>query len=118
MRNESLYDFYRHAVLPQFGLKDVNAAWSGSQQTGPDEFAHYFKLDGTEYALIFEDYDGCGRSDEYIREQVLEHHANYEFVQPTSQTDRAPTYDGFRLPAPCMYCVNITGSFTLIKLLP
>ena len=116
MHDKSLYDFYECTVLPQFGLKNVAITWSGSQQTGPDEFAHYFKLNKIDYALIFEDYDGSGRDDDYIRENVLERHTDYEFVEPTSDTGSSPTYDGFHLPAPSMYCENVTGSFTLIKM--
>ena len=41
MTNEALYDFYKYTVLPQFGLKDADITWAGSQQSGPDEFVHY-----------------------------------------------------------------------------
>lgn len=118
MKDKSLHDFYQHTVLPQFSIKSVSIVWTGCQQTGPDEFAHYFKLNTVDYALIFEDYDGLGRNDDYIREHVLEHHASYAFVNPTSDTSKFPTYDGFRLPAPSQYCENVTGNFTLLKLLP
>jgi hypothetical protein len=117
MQGKSLYDFYEHAVLPQFGVAAVGISWSGSQNTGPDESVHYFSVGGSDFALIFEDYDGLGRNDAYIRENVLEHHVDYEFVNPASNSGCLPSYDGFRLPAPSKYCKNVTGNFTLIKLL-
>lgn len=118
MREESLYDFYEHVVLPQFGFKDLALNWDGSQRTGPDEMAHYFAVDGTDYALIFEDAGGLGQNDAYIRQYVLEHHSSYSFVKPIAASGSSPSYDGLQLPAPCQYCENITGIFTLLKLIP
>lgn len=118
MHEDSLHDFYKYAVLPQFGIKNVPIIWQGSHDTGPDETAHYFKLKEQDYVLIFEDYDGNGRNDAYIKDNVLEYSSLYEFIKPTSQTSNSPSYNGFKLPAPSMYCSGVTGTFTLIKLLP
>lgn len=116
MTDKTLCEFYANAVLPQFGMKDFYVTWTGSQQAGPDEFIHYFKINNIDYALIFEDYDGIGRNDDFIRENVLERHTKYEYVEPISATSQSPTYSGFRLPPPSQYCENVTGSFTLLKL--
>lgn len=116
--DEALYAFYTHAVLPQFGIQGVTITWNGSQATGPDESAHYFTVDCVDYALIFEDFDGLGRNDAYIRENVIGHHSSYSFVQPIASSATPPSYDGFNLPTPYQYCENITGTFTLIQLVP
>lgn len=116
MNGKSLYDFYEQVVLPQFGIKNTDIIWSGSQQTGPDESVHYFSIDNTNYGLIFEDAGGLGQNDEYIRENVLEQRSSYIFIQPIAATNSAPSYDGLHLPAPYQYCENVTGSFTLISM--
>jgi hypothetical protein len=116
MNGKSLYNFYEYAVLPQFGVKNTIITWNGSQQTGPDESVHYFSVNNTSYALIFEDAGGLGQNDDYIHENVLEQHSSYSFVQPIAATSSAPSYDGFHLPAPYQYCENVTGSFTLLLL--
>lgn len=117
LEGKHLYAFYEAVILPQFTDFDDEITWNGSQDTGPDETAHYFKHGKDEYALIFEDYDGHGRSDEYIREHVLEHHTTYEFINPCSETSRPPSYF-LVLPTPYRYCPNVTGAFTLLRLIP
>jgi hypothetical protein len=117
MEKNSLYNYYQHAVLPQFGIKDTEVNWTNSRRVEADEFVHYFFASSDAFALIFEDYDGLGRNDSFIREHILDDYKGYEFVEPHSATDSAPTYDGFRLPAPSQYCENVTGNFTLLKLL-
>jgi hypothetical protein len=109
-------EFYTKAVLPQFGFNDAKVAWGAHKRVGPDEFAWAFEIDGTDYILIFEDYDGLGRHEEYIRENVTGK-AKFTFVEPTSKSLVAPSYNGFKLPVPYKYIEHITGTFTLIKLL-
>lgn len=116
MKQDSLYNFYEHAVLPQFGIQDEKITWSGSHRAGGDEFVHYFMQGVIEYALVFEDHVGLGKNEDFIREHVLDNHSGYEIVEPQSQTSDMPSYDGFRLPAPSRYCENVTGNFTLIQL--
>lgn len=104
-------------MLPQFGLDGEQVAWGGYRRIEGDEFVHYFSRQGSDYALIFEDHDGLGRNDQFIKEHILGAYAAYEFVNPISMTGNAPTYDGFRLPTPSVYAEGVTGSFTLLQLL-
>jgi hypothetical protein len=117
MNPATLHQFYQFAVLPQFAMQDCHISWGESKLGDGDEAIHYFACEGAEYALIFEDYDGLGRNDAYIRHHVLGRFAAYEFVKPTSATNKAPTYDGFRLSTPSVYCDGVTGNFTLLRLL-
>jgi hypothetical protein len=110
-----LYDFYTYAVLPQFGIASTPIAWQGVEQLGPDEFLCRFHIDNECYALVYEDYDGLGRSDAFIREKVVHKGQDYRFVQPVSQSNTSPSYDGFKLQTPSQYVEGITGTFTLIK---
>jgi hypothetical protein len=115
MDGPSLYQFYEKAVLPQFGLKDAQIEWQNSQNI-VDEAVHYFQIGQQAYALIFEDYDGVGRSAAFIQEHVAIRSPKYSFVGPIAQATNPPSYDGFSLPAPFQYCFNVTGTFTLLKL--
>lgn len=117
MDNEALYAFYSYVVLPQFGVGDNEVQWQGSSVLGPDEWAHYFSLDGTAYVLIFEDAGGLGATESYIRQEVLVSERPFEYVKPISEAPHSPSYDGFHLPTPYQYCPNVTGTFTLIRLL-
>jgi hypothetical protein len=116
MKDTSLHDFYQHAVLPQFGIRDTAISWTITRRTEGDDGIYYFISDGISHALIFEDYDGLGRTDGFIRDEVLNDYADYEFIKPTSQSYHSPSYDGFRLEAPSRYCPDVTGTFTLVKL--
>jgi hypothetical protein len=112
---EVLHSFYTHAVLPQFGFRDQTISWSESRRLEADEFAHFLAIDGIAHVLVWEDYEGAGSNADFIKQHIT-NGADFEFIQPTSHTSIAPSYDGFRLPTPSQYCENIIGSFTLIKL--
>ncbi len=51
MDGKSLHDFYERFLLPQFGIKDVQIEWAGSEEVGPDEVVHYFSQNSEDYAL-------------------------------------------------------------------
>jgi len=110
-----IYGFYENAVLPQFGIHNEPITWEGSQDLA-DEAIHYFRIGKQPYALIFEDAGGLGQNEDFIREYVAIRSPKFTFVEPTSQTNNSPSYDGFHLPVPCRYCFNVTGTFTLLKL--
>ena len=112
----TLYDFYTHAVLPQFGITDATVIWQDTEQLGPDEFLYRFRIDNERYALVYEDYDGLGRADAFIREKVVHEGQDYQFVQPVSQSNTNPSYDGFKLRPPSQYIEGITGTLTLIRI--
>jgi len=115
--NESnwIYDFYEHAVLPQFGYKNRQTVWTESYRIEADEFAHAVDIDSVPHILIWEDYQGLGSNVDFLKDHVT-NGASFEFIEPLSQTGAFPSYDGFRLPTPSQYCENVTGTFTLIKL--
>ena len=115
MEGKSLYDFYESFLLPQFGIKDVKVEWSDSEDVGPDESIHYFSANANDYALIFEDCGGFGCADYWVKENVKLKDGNFEYVNPTSNSNHAPSYR-VKFPTPYQYCVNVTGSFTLVKL--
>lgn len=116
MDEASLHQFYQHILLPQFGFgKEGTYDWEKTANLGPDETAHWFARKGKRYILIYEDYDGLGRNRDFISKQLGLAAGQYEFVEPTSATDRAPSYP-IKFPAPCMYARNITGTFTLLEL--
>ncbi len=115
MEGKSLYDFYEKFLLPQFGFKDTKIEWSGSDDVGPDESVHYFSASSNVYALIFEDYAGLGSSKNWVKENVKLKNENFEYINPTSHSDQTPSYP-IKFPTPYQYCVNVTGTFTLVKL--
>lgn len=107
--------FYTKAVLPQFGLKGLDVVWGERKSLGPDESAWPFRIWESHYVLIYEDYDGLGRSEEFVKEHITGS-KKFDFVSPMSKTSTAPSYGGFHLPAPYKYVRDITGTFTIIKL--
>ena len=114
MHGTSLYDFYEKALLPQFDIRVVDV-WHGSEDVGPGETVHYFSANGTDYALIFEDAGGLGIKEDFVKKVVRLKNDTFEYVLPTSHSDFAPSYP-ITFPTPYVYCVNVTGIFTLIKL--
>lgn len=115
MDGKSLYDFYEKLLLPQFGIKDMQVEWNSSEDVGPDEVVHYFSANSEDYALVFEDYDGLGRTEAFVKENVKLKSDTFEYVNPSSHTDVPPSYQ-IKFPTPYQYCVNVTGTFTLVKL--
>ncbi|HSH18516.1 MAG TPA: hypothetical protein VK978_03960 [Candidatus Saccharimonadales bacterium] len=114
MEGTSLYEFYAKVILPQFGMKGVDIQWLNSQDVGPDETVHYFYVEGVKYALIFEDFDGLGRDEDFVREHVDLQDLDFSYVKPTSASANTPSYS-IRFPVPYKHCHNVTGTFTLIK---
>ena len=115
MNGKSLYNFYENVLLPQFGIRDTQIEWNSSEDVGPDEVVHYFSANSEDYALIFEDYDGLGRTETFVIENVKLKSDDFEYVSPTSHSDVPPSYP-VKFPPPYQYCVNVTGTFTLVKL--
>ena len=113
MYGSALYELYEKLLLPQFGIKNLNVTWLESENVGPDETVHYFSIESVKYALIFEDHGGLGATKEFIMENVRLEGRTYEFIIPTSQSSFTPSYP-IKFPVPYMYCVNVTGMFTLI----
>lgn len=101
--------------MPQFGIKDKEINWDESEDVGPDEVVHYFSIGVDDYALIFEDFGGLGSSEAFVKEHVKLKNGSFEYVAPTSHTDNSPSYP-VKFPTPYQYCVNVTGTFTLVKL--
>jgi hypothetical protein len=116
LNEENLHSFYKHVVLPQFGIKDNDITWQPAETLGGDESLHRFSVSERSYALIFEDCQGLGNNEEFITHNILGDKRSYKFVVPISKTSISPSYYGFRLPTPSQYCSNITGTFTLIEL--
>lgn len=115
MQGKPLHKFYEKFLLPQFGIKDKEIKWGDSVDIGPDETVHYFSIDSEDYALIFEDYGGLGSTEDFVKENVILKNNDFEYVNPTSHTNSAPSYPVI-FPTPYQYCENVTGTFTLIKL--
>ncbi len=115
---QSLLEFYTKAVLPQFGIYGTSISWGSMQELGPDEFAYYFNIDSINYCLIFEDFGGLAQSREYIEEVLGLGNEEFEYINPTSHTEQAPSFSGFKMQAPYQYVPKITGSFTLLKIQP
>lgn len=115
MKPEYIYAFYEYALLPQFGIENEHIAWHGSHKLGPDETAHLFSTDTSDFILIFEDYDGLGRDPSFIEETLRLKSDTYAYVKPKSQTSTSPSLR-LTLPTPYKYAPNITGSFTLLKM--
>lgn len=115
MKPEHLFAFYEYALLPQFGIENQDISWHGSSTLGPDESAHHFSVANYEYILIFEDYDGLGRSPKFISETLALPEGQYIFVTPKAYTDTPPSLH-FAFDTPFKYAPDITGTFTLIKL--
>jgi hypothetical protein len=115
--DEKFYQmFYSKAVLPQFGIKTLDVVWGERRVLGPDESAWPFRIWDTQYILIYEDYQGLGNKRDYVKEKVVGSD-KFEYVEPTSKTSAPPSYNFFHLPAPYKYVRDITGTFTLVKLL-
>lgn len=113
-----LHTFYTYAVLPQFGIENTDIRWEAGEILIPgDEAIHRFSTYESSYALMFEDCGGIGLSESFVRDAILSGDQRFEFVPPLSSTESSPSYDGFHLPVPSKYCPNITGSYTLIRLL-
>jgi len=116
LSEQSLHTFYAYAVLPQFGIKDCDIEWQAAEALGGDESLHRFSSEQRSYALIFEDYEGLGSNEAFIKDRLLGDKESYEFVLPISETSISPSYNGLGLPAPSQYCDNVTGTFTLVEL--
>jgi hypothetical protein len=120
----SLCDFYTHAILPQFGIKDVEVTWYCSELLTPgDEAIFKFETSGKRYALIFLD-NHSGREatdayDAFIQNNVLTKGQAHSFIPPKSRssTDRSPAYDGFDLAGFAFYCPYITGTYILVQII-
>lgn len=118
LAKRELYAFYAYAVLPQFGIEEIEIHWETTEALDDDDVSiHRFNTDQGSYALIFEDYDGFGRNESCIKDYILSDDQRFEFILPLSATESSPSYDGFHLPPPSKYCADITGTYTLIKLL-
>lgn len=84
MEGTPLYEFYSKALMPQFGFINADITWIGSVTLRPDEVAHYFTIGIIEYVLIFEDYDGLGRNEQFIKDAVIKPGQKHEFIVPVS----------------------------------
>ena len=118
MDESSLHQFYQYVLLPQFGFDKVGPYdWTKCESLGPDEAAHHFLRKGNRYILIYEDYGGLAVLENYVRDNLHLKTDEYEYIEPTSSTNRSPSYE-FKLPVPCVHEHNVIGSFTLIRLNP
>lgn len=117
LNEQTLHKIYTYLILPQFGINNCDITWQPAEILGPDESLHHFYTLNRSFALIFEDYQGLGSNERFIADKVLKSDQPCKLVVPISTTTISPFYDGLRLPAPSQYCKNVTGSFTLIKLL-
>lgn len=115
MQGDALYEFYERFLLPQFGIKGKEIVWSHSTTLGPDEDAHYFRIENKAYVLVFEDIGGLAIERAYIEESVGLKGKRFEYVLPVSATEHTPSWI-LKFPTPYQYCHNITGAFTLIEI--
>jgi hypothetical protein len=111
----ALYELYEKFVLPQFGIKNTEITWDGSDTLGPDEEAHYFNSNGKRHSLIFEDYGGLAVVEDYIRENIDLKGKTFTYIKPESATEHSPSWI-VKFDTPYQYCHNVTGAFTLIEL--
>jgi hypothetical protein len=107
---------YNKVVLPQFGMRGTEVVWGRRKALGPDESAWPFRIWDSHYVLVYEDYQGLGSNEQYVKDHVTSARP-FEFVLPTSKTTISPSYDGLHFPVPYQYVKDITGTFTLIRLL-
>lgn len=117
MDEKALHVFYTYAILPQFGLQACDVMWHPGEPLGPDESLHRFSANKRSYGLIFEDNEGLGYTDAFIRDTILFNNEPYDFIPPLAETSISPSYNGFRLPTPFQYCAQVTGTFTLVEFL-
>jgi hypothetical protein len=115
MDGKALYELYEKFILPQFGIQSKEIDWDGSDTLGPDEEAHYFKINGKRHALIFEDYGGLAVEQDYIGENIDLQGKGFAYINPVSATEHSPSWL-VKFDTPYQYCHNVTGAFTLIEL--
>ena len=115
MNETFCHQFYEYVLLPQFGMEDGGFNWKRCEVVGPDEKVHYFTFKEIDFALIYEDYDGLGRTSKFIEDNVKLVHSHFEYIQPTSKSDVAPSYP-VKFPAPSKFADSITGMFTLVRI--
>ena len=121
MDQQALHQFYEYALLPQFGFtRGPGFIWHKSVKIGPDETAHHFSrtnADGTDdYVLIYEDFQGLGRVEAYVREHVELRGRDFEYIPAMSPPDISPSLR-LDVPTPSQYAPNVLGTFTLIRLI-
>lgn len=110
------HDFYEAAVLPQFGINDFEIEWGEPERLGPDENCVRFWIEGCAYILISEDYKDLGSSPFYIKNHLGLAENEYEFVWPTSYSETAPSFSGFKPTfTPYRYVRGVTDTFTLLR---
>jgi hypothetical protein len=115
MQGKRLHRPNEKFILPHFGISGPSVAWNKTEKVGPDEFVHYFSVEDSAYALIFEDAGGLGADEEFVEKAVELKDGHFEYVKPISFSDYSPSFS-VKPPTPYKYRENVTGMFTLIKL--
>ena len=103
MNNKFLEQFYENIILPRYeGAASFDGiAWTDHGKVGLDAWAHYFKSDGKEYVLVYEDFPGNTDLDDGL---------SHEIVKCGDETSIELRFsdDARQIP-------NVTGWFTLFR---
>lgn len=73
MNNESLEKYYEEAVLPRYASVQLfrEITWIDHGKVDNDAWAHYFKSNGTEYVLLYEDSPGGSFLDDNLSHELI-----------------------------------------------
>lgn len=102
MNTESLEEYYEETVLPRYASVQLfrDITWIDHGKVENDAWAHYFKSEGKEYVLLYEDFPGGVYLDDGL---------THEVVKVDGDTSIELKYKGERgVP-------NLAGWFTLYK---
>jgi hypothetical protein len=101
--NKFLEQFYKNVIIPRYKTIDTSRIeWIDHSKTGLDTWAHYFRFDGKEYVLLYEDFPGG----EYINDEL-----SYEIVKLGDKTSIKVEFkddEDFEI-------VNVLGWYTLYR---
>jgi len=103
MDNKFLEQFYENVILPRY-KEAVNfgaIAWVDHGKVSMDAWAHYFKSNGNEYVLVYEDFPGNTDFDDGL---------SHEVVKCGDETSIELRFSDDAKQVP-----NVTGWFTLYK---
>ena len=101
--NKFLEQFYERVILPRYEdtVRFDEITWVDHGKVGMDAWAHYFKSDGKEFVLVYEDFPGNTDFDDGLSHEVIkcgeETSIELRFSDDTKQV------------------TNVTGWFTLYQ---
>lgn len=103
MTNAFLEQFYEDIILPRYKevINFTHITWIDHGKVGLDAWAHYFKSNGREFVLLYEDFPGNVDFDDGLSHEVVK-------CGDKTSLELRFSDDGKQIP-------NVVGWFTLYR---